>query len=218
MAYGTRRGLVIGDSLSSMVYADAMCDLDANDLWTAKLSTSTGINFHNLSAPGNRITAGSAPGAGIKFNANAFNLMRGVSLPVVAILFAGTNDWAGADTYGYHPTLPSFIADYRWIIGYWRSNGVPLLCIPPLWRADEFGYGAPVYKPHPDADYTLQTYRNWIYDLCRENTPSAHYLAPNGMGLTPDDFVGDGLHLNSSGHAKIALGVEAALTEMGALP
>ncbi len=212
-SYSTR-GLVIGDSLSSMVYSDEP-GATATQLWPNLLTEATGINFHNLSAPGSRVTAGAAPDFGIKYNANAFNFMRGAMLPRVAILFAGTNDWAGADTYGYHPSLPSFITDYRWIVGYWRSNGVPLLCIPPLWRSDEFGYGAPVYKAHPDGDRTLQTYRNWIFDLCRESVPNAEYLPHTAMELEPTDFVADGLHLNASGHAKVAVAVAARLIAMG---
>ncbi|QEL26163.1 SGNH/GDSL hydrolase family protein [Bosea sp. F3-2] len=210
------RGLVIGDSLSSMVYADDPIIPDACALWTAVLSQSTGINFQSLSAPGNRVTAGSAPDASIKYNAAAFNLMRGVALPVVAILFAGTNDWAGSDTYAYHPTLPNFIADYRAIVGYWRSNGVPLICIPPLWRADEFDASSvAVSKAHPDGNFTLQGYRNWIFDLAHEYAPNAHYLPHTSFGLEPADFAGDGLHMVATGHAKVALAVEAKLREIG---
>jgi hypothetical protein len=208
----TKRALVLGDSISSLVYADSPDVPDANKLWTTQLSLETGINVQSLSAPGNRISVGSAPDASLRYNSNAFNLMRGVALPKFAILTAGTNDYSAGDINVYTNPTYCFHLDYRWILNYWKSNNVPVLVVAPLWRSDE----ATAY-PHPDGAWPLATWRGWIATFAAEK--GMPYMAHTEFGLTPDDFVQDTptlkLHMNGSGHDKFMAGILAKLTTLG---
>jgi lysophospholipase L1-like esterase len=204
----TKRGLVLGDSISSLVYADSPDVADANKLWTTQLSLETGINVQSLSAPGNRISVGSAPDASLRYNSNAFNLMRGVELPKFVILTAGTNDYAAGDINVYTNPTYSFHLDYRWVLNYWKSNSVPVLAVAPLWRSDE----ATAY-PHPDGAWPLETWRNWIATFASEK--GMPYMPHTAFGLEPSDFVSDGLHMNGSGHDKFLAGILAKLTTLG---
>lgn len=206
------RALVLGDSISSLVYTDDGSTPDASRLWVTQLQAATGIHMCNLSAPGNRISVGGVPSASIRYNADAFNLMRGVLLPSFVILTAGTNDYAGNDIHVYANSNHTFHLDYRWILNYWQANGVPVLVIPPLWRSDE----ATAY-PHPDGAWPLSTWRWWITQFAAEK--GMPVILHNEFGLVPDDFVQDTptlkLHVKASGHDKMASTIHAKLNALG---
>lgn len=208
----TKRAVVLGDSIASLVYADSPSVPDANKLWVHQLAQATGFNIQSLSAPGNRVSVGSAPDFSLRFNANAFNLMRGTELPKFVIVTAGTNDYAGGDINVYTNPTYSFHLDYRWILAYWKANSVPVLVIPPLWRSDE----ATAYS-HPDGAWPLSTWRDWINAFAAEK--GMPVLQHTAFGLTPDDFVQDTptlkLHMNGDGHDKMFAGVYAKLQTLG---
>ncbi|MDR9777192.1 SGNH/GDSL hydrolase family protein [Rhizobium hidalgonense] len=208
----TKRALVLGDSISSLVYADSPAVPDANKLWVHQLAQATGINVQSLSAPGNRVSVGSAPDFSLRYNSNAFNLMRGTALPAFVIITAGTNDYAAGDINVYTNPTYNFHSDYRWILSYWKSNGVPVLVVHPLWRSDE----ATAYA-HPDGAWPMSTWRTWISTFAAEK--SFPVMQHTDFGLTPADFVHDTptlqLHMNGDGHDKFFAGILLKLQTLG---
>ncbi|XAI95126.1 hypothetical protein [Microcystis phage Mwe-JY13] len=212
MTLRSKRGLVLGDSISSLVYTDDLTTPDASRLWVSQVQSETGIHLQNLSAPGNRISVGGSPDASIRYNSNAFNLMRGVALPSFVIITAGTNDYAGGDISAFTNPTWNFHTDYRWILNYWKANGVPVLVVAPLWRSDE----ATAY-PHPDGAWPLSIWRSWICTFAAEqNFP---FMVHTEFGLTPDDFVQDTpalkLHMKASGHDKVSQKMAEKLSLLG---
>lgn len=208
----SKRALVLGDSISSLVYTDDGSSPDANRLWVNQVQNLTGVSCQNLSAPGNRISVGGAPDASIRYNSSAFNLLRGVALPAFVIITAGTNDYAAPDISAFTNPAWNFHSDYRWVLNYWQANGVPVLVVAPLWRSDE----ATAY-PHPDGAWPLATWRSWISDFAAEK--GFPFMAHTEFGLTPADFVQDTptlkLHMNASGHDKFAAAMAAKLSNLG---
>lgn len=207
----SKRALVFGDSIASLVYTDDGSVPDASRLWVSQLQGTSGVHLQNLSAPGNSLSGVAGSTFSIKENWVAFNLMRGVVLPEFVIITAGTNDYAGDDVIVY--TGPkNFHTDYRSILNYWKSNNVKTMVIPPLWRSDE----ATAY-PHPDGAWPLATWRSWISSFATEY--GATFVPHTDFGLTPDDFVQDTptlkLHVKASGHDKIASTLHTKLDQLG---
>lgn len=206
----SRRIIILGDSNACGPYTD-VGEADAAEAWPLKLQQSTGKTVINLSAPGNRISPGSVPNVSVVANAGTLNFMRGVDCYQIAIIQAGTNDYQASDVRVYTPSSVQprhFHIDYRFLLAYLNSNNVKTLCLPPLWRADE----ATAY-PHPDGAWPLSTWRSWISDFAYEY--GAAFLPHDSMGLTPADFISDGLHLNADGCGKVAAGVHAKLSQLG---
>lgn len=193
------RMIVAGDSISSLVYANSGV-ADASRLFFTQIQNKVNIQIANMSSPGQRISEGGQPGFGLYANRNAIGTISGYAGAQGLIILLGTNDWDNPGTNIY-----TYMDQLRETIRYARVGlNMPVIVVTPIWRGDHA-----VSKPHSDGgSYTLEQWRYFTAQVAYEeaNKPGHFVSVINGYlaPVMPCDYVDDQVHLQASGHDKMA--------------
>lgn len=173
------------------------------------------IVFKNISSPGSSLGHTDRTGYNSARTNNAIDLIRGAwNFYDGVIIAAGTNDY----TRWVQPD--DTVAGLRRILNKVRADGKKALVIPILWRANE--------DVPNGAGFTVTSYRYVIALTCINEYPDVCYHA--GLNNSPlmtsagaatdydatETAQGKQLHLNASGHRKLADYIKLELTNMAA--
>jgi len=203
-AYGAtnKRVIIIGDSIQSHVFEAGDTVPDVRFLTANLVAELANVAVTNLSAPGQRLASGGYAGYGFESNLNMLWYAVGGGGVQTAIITLGTNDWVSPAV-----SAIGFITAYRRAIRYAKQQGLAVVCVPPLWRADLW-----TWISKPDGWYSLADFQSFASNVCFEE--GGKVFDASKIGLTPDDFA-DGLHLNARGHEKFTLGLIEKMEDLG---
>lgn len=111
------------------------------------------------------------------------------------VVFLGTNDW------GYGIPIVKFETNYRNFIHVLDDRHPQVICVTPIWRADDGTLNG--------AGYKLDDYRKAITQICTAD----RHPAIDGSSLVPHDpkYYLDGLHPNDAGYEYYARHLAEAL-------
>ena len=209
-ASASQTWVVVHDSIGSGVAQGT-----AKQLAYHLLSAETDTVIKNLSSPGSSLGHKDRTGYNSAMTTNAIDLIRGAwNAYDGVVIAAGTNDYTRwvqpADT----------VAGLRRILNKVRADGKKALVIPILWRANE--------DVPNGAGFTVTSYRYFIAltcineypDVCHHAELAGSTLMTNAGAATDYDATetaqGKQLHLNASGHRKLADWIKVELGVMQA--
>jgi lysophospholipase L1-like esterase len=201
-----QRCVIAGDSIQAYVYAPGASQADASKLTASLIPTLTNVSITNVSSAGQRMASGGVAGYGLVSNLQSLWFVQGGRPADCIIITLGTNDWS-APFVG----AMEFITAYRNAIRYSKTQGMTVICVPPLWRGNE---GALVAKP--DGSWTIAQFRYFAMNVCYEE--GAKVFDASQIGLTPAHYAETGaaaLHLNASGHEVFAAALVAKMQAWG---
>jgi hypothetical protein len=186
------RWILIGDSIMSNVTESNSNIVGLSRNLAAHLvEEKANVVIHNLSSPGARMADGGIKGFGFVNYKNSINHVSGYFGVKGIIITLGTNDW------GYS-TPGEYFTAYLSVIKHAKSLGLKVVCVSPIWRADENSF------KQPKGDKPLQL---WVYRLvtmwaCEQG--GGVYIDGREAPVVGLQFFGDksnfGLHLNTYGH------------------
>lgn len=188
-----KRAIIIGDSIQSHVFepgGEAVIP-DVRYLTANLVPELANVAVTNISAPGQRMASGGYAGYGLESNLNLIWYAVGGGGVQTAIITLGTNDWVSPAVSGI-----GFITAYRQAVKFAQSQGLTVVCVPPLWRKDMW-----TWISKTDGWYSLADFQSFAANVCFEE--GAKVFDANQIGLLPEHFA-DGLHLNQKGHEKFA--------------
>lgn len=190
-----QRCVIAGDSIQTYVYAPGAAQGDASKLTASLIPTLTNVSISNISSAGQRMASGGVAGYGLVSNLQSLWFVQGGRPADCIIIALGTNDWSSPAVGAME-----FITAYRNAIRHSKTQGMDVICVPPLWRGNE---GALVAKP--DGSWTIAQFRYFAMNVCYEE--GAKVFDASQIGLTPAHYAETGtaaLHLNASGHELFA--------------
>jgi lysophospholipase L1-like esterase len=157
-----------------------------------------------IGAPGLRMTDGGTPGFGAASNKNSIGMASGYSHAAGILIMLGTNDWSNPGTTG-----AEFSTDYEQVVSYAQSLGLVVVCVSPLWRADE---SAPIV--HADSTYWLANFRTTIQAVAGQ--AGAKFIDGTLAPCTSQPALyADGIHLNQAGHMAFAPWLVTQMQSLG---
>ena len=200
-----QRWMILGDSIQAAVYAAAGQPAAAATCLTAsQLPGLANVLIQNLSSPGMRITQGGEPGTGAYANKNVIGLVAGYAGATGLIITLGTNDWGNPPTTG-----SEFSSNYQDILQYAKGLGLKLVCVSPIFRAEEVQA-----RQHVDGMYSLGNFRTTV----EGNAALAGVSYINGgefTGYEHPEWYADGLHLNAEGHRAFVMWLVGKMRALG---
>lgn len=213
VASATQTVVWFGDSNTSGVSQGT-----AKQLSLHLVSAEQDVVIKNLSSPGTSLGHTDRTGYNSTRTVNAIDLARGAwNAYDVAVITAGTNDYTRwvplADTKG----------GLRRILDKVRADGKRALLIPILWRGEEVG---PNGGTPNGIGLTVMNYRWEIALTCIVEYPDVcHHANVNGSPLltsagantdydATETAQGKQLHLNASGHRKLADYIKLEINNM----
>lgn len=209
-AKASQTWVVIHDSIGSSVAQGT-----ASQLAYHLVSAERDIVFKSIASPSSALGATDRSGYNNTSTTGAIDLIRGAwNYYDGVIIAAGTNDYIR----DIQPS--STVAALRRILGKVRADGKKALIMPILWRANE--------NTPNGIGYTVTSYRYVIALTCVNEYPDVCYHA--GLNNSPlmtsagaatdydatETAQGKQLHLNASGHRKLADYIKLELTNMAA--
>jgi lysophospholipase L1-like esterase len=200
------RWIFLTDSIQTEVLSLATAPEGlAGDLTAMQLPGLVNIVPQLIGAPGLRMTDGGTPGFGACSNKNAIGMASGYMAATGLVIMLGTNDWANPGTLGLE-----FINDYRATVDYAKGLGLKVVCVCPLWRADEASTVA-----HADgSSYSLQQFRDWIGQITLQEGVS-WIDGTNAPCTSQPTQYADGIHLNQAGHLLFAPWLVSEMRALG---
>lgn len=187
----SERWIFLTDSIQTQVSSAASEPEGlATALTALQLPHAVNIVPQLIGAPGLRMTDGGTPGFGACTNKNAIGMASGYMAAKGLIIMLGTNDWANPGTGGLE-----FIDNYRSVVKYAKGLGLKVVCVCPLWRADE----AATVSHFDGGEYSLQQFRNWIGQVSLQE--GVYWIDGTTAPCTAmPEYYSDGVHLNQLGH------------------
>lgn len=182
------RWIYVGDSISAGVFTGSPpVRQQAYNLMPTILAKNTGAVIQNLSWGGARLADGGVSGYGWASNFPTIQRVSGPPKAEGLIIALGTNDWALSTVSG-----AEFIASYRSLIRAAKTQGLKVVGMTPLWRADGANR-----LPKADGAWNILEWGGMIAGVCYEE--GIHFINGYAAPMTPANFP-DGLHLDDAGH------------------
>lgn len=181
---------MLTDSINDLVTEAPGVIPQARHSTTNIIPQTVNVQIHKISTPGLTMAKNGSPWNAYD-NRNVLRLIDGYFGAKGVVITLGTNDW---ETPGI--TTTAFHDQYKAVIEEAKANGLEVVCVTPIWRADK-----DQYKPSGSASYQLWIYQWIVSTVCLNN--GAKVIDGAAAPLLPQHFA-DGVHLNGAGHSVFA--------------
>lgn len=186
------RWILVGDSIMSQVIeTNSGKPALSRNLTSHLVEEKANVVIHNFSSPGARMANGGIKGFGFFNFKSSLNHINGYFPAKGVIITLGTNDWGSS-------TTSEFFTAYKSVVQHSKSLGLKVVCVSPIWRADELSYK----QAKGDSRWQLWTYRLVVQWACEQG--GGVYIDGRTAPVAGLQFFGDaknvGLHLNTYGH------------------
>lgn len=195
------RWVLLGDSIQAQVFEPSGIVPQAKLLTANRITQNLNVQIQNISSPGMSMAV-NGTGWDAYSNRTALRLIDGFFGAKGIVITLGTNDWG---TPSINTSM--FFEQYKATVQYAKSLGLQVVCVSPIWRADQ-----DQYKASGSDSYQLWVYRWVVQEACTQG--GGIYVDGSTAPLLPEHFA-DGLHLNGAGHGVFSSWLTSKMKALG---